>query len=510
MTLIPGIKQISQVGNDMYAQGAISIAGIGTTEVSYLADPADTRLLAGRDPVLEEISVGMSGVETDTKYATGAQPLTVTDAMLGNLNYCQVQFSPEQDLNGYDSPWPAGGGANQWDEQWELGTIGLSTGAKVDSAEKIRSADYIPIQPNTTYYYKFPNNWRMCYYDSSKQLLEQGNTYLPNITLTSPAGAYYIMFAVDDTTTYSNNIAVNYPSSVTTYSPYSNLCPISGWQGATVTVTGKNLLKGTAYQYSGTQVRFGGEDVNDWYQLLKAGTYTVSWKYNGTGNPRANFRNRQTGVNTQIGYNNSSFTLAEDTEVGIFAYQSGSLDMADFEWWQLEAGSPVSEYVPYRTPTTSSVTFGQTVYGGTADLVSGIGSKQYAEVDLGSLSWALAGSGRLNANLPTGIKTVNNSTTMNAFCEIYTVTNGQSIANVDMGISMVNSSNLQVNDSRYNNGDPVAFKTAVTGVKLVYELALPNTFTFPGANNITLQEGTNTIWTDTNGTDISVTYVTKK
>lgn len=61
MTLIPGIKQISQVGNDMYAQGAITIAGIGNTEVSYLADPADTRLLAGRDPVIEEVSVGMSG-----------------------------------------------------------------------------------------------------------------------------------------------------------------------------------------------------------------------------------------------------------------------------------------------------------------------------------------------------------------------------------------------------------------------------------------------------------------
>jgi len=41
--------------------------------------------------------------------------------------------------------------------------------------------------------------------------------------------------------------------------------------------------------------------------------------------------------------------------------------------WQLEIGSTVHDYEPYQTPTTYTAQLGRTVYGGTADLVTGEG-----------------------------------------------------------------------------------------------------------------------------------------
>ena len=132
-------------------------------------------------------------------------------------------------------------GINIWDEEWERGTIGLTTGAKVDDNTKIRSKNYVPISPNTAYYYKFPGNWRMVYFDSDKNVVEQGNTYSPNIILTSPATAHYLLFALDATTEYDNNIAINYPATDHDYHAYNGNTYTSDWTSPAGTVYGGTL-----------------------------------------------------------------------------------------------------------------------------------------------------------------------------------------------------------------------------------------------------------------------------
>lgn len=132
-------------------------------------------------------------------------------------------------------------GINIWDEEWERGTIGMTTGAKVDDNTKIRSKNYVPISPNTAYYYKFPGNWRMVYFDSDKNVVEQGNTYSPNIILTSPATAHYLLFALDATTEYDNNIAINYPATDHDYHAYNGNTYSSDWTSQAGTVYGGTL-----------------------------------------------------------------------------------------------------------------------------------------------------------------------------------------------------------------------------------------------------------------------------
>ena len=55
-------------------------------------------------------------------------------------------------ISGFDSGVVSVCGVNLWDEQWELGAYNATTGAKTSSNECIRSANLIPIKPNTTYY----------------------------------------------------------------------------------------------------------------------------------------------------------------------------------------------------------------------------------------------------------------------------------------------------------------------------------------------------------------------
>ena len=142
-----------------------------------------------------------------------------------------VDITPQQNMNGYEHPWPAGGGNNKWNEVWEVGAID-SLGQNAESNMVIRSKDYNPILPQTTYYYFNGTGGYMfvSFYDTNQDFLS-GVAVANNQTFTSVENAAYLRFMIDGTygTTYKNDIAINYPASVTTYSPYANVCPISGW-----------------------------------------------------------------------------------------------------------------------------------------------------------------------------------------------------------------------------------------------------------------------------------------
>lgn len=160
------------------------------------------------------------------------------------MKKAEVSLEPIQDLHGYDKPWAGGSGYNQWDEEWEVGTINASTGADVSISTRIRSKNYIRILPNTAYCFKLANNgtqetFRVCYYDENKTYIS-GTAYFPNesssftspVVFTTPANAHFMRFSPPTAygTTYNNDIAINYPSTVTTYSPYENICPIDGYE----------------------------------------------------------------------------------------------------------------------------------------------------------------------------------------------------------------------------------------------------------------------------------------
>ena len=104
-------------------------------------------------------------------------------------------------------------GFNQWDEEWELGGIANADGAKYTDNARIRSKNYIPVFPSTTYYFKMPSaysQFKLVFYDADKTFISY--TAKKNETFVIPANCHYMMIAENATdygTTYNHDICIN-------------------------------------------------------------------------------------------------------------------------------------------------------------------------------------------------------------------------------------------------------------------------------------------------------------
>ena len=364
---------------------------------------------------------GITGGSGTYETITG-NPVSFT-AKAAPLRKLEVAFAPKQDLHGYDSPWPAGGGVNKWDEETELGTLNTTTGEETASTVIIRTKEYIPVVAGETYRFITKSGvnegvW-MLFYDSNHTVITErlpsgaataynARRFDSGYTFTAPTGCAYVRwyfqskYGVD----YQHDTSLNYPSSVTTYSPYSNECPILGWDSLNV-------------------------------------------------------------------------------------YHSGA---------------------DTSNPQTISITLGSTVYSGTVDVVTGVVTVTMVSVDLGELSWTLATDSTVRQEFRSGgvkddILTVAASVAPNAYCTIFVPasrnnqTSGTNPALNSVGVTSTGLLGVVVPPNSYADKD--VFKTAMSGVQLVYELAEPFTI------QLTPQEveslaGDNTMWTD--AASLEVTY----
>lgn len=128
-----------------------------------------------------------------------------------------------------------------------------------------------------------------------------------------------------------------------------------------------------------------------------------------------------------------------------------------------------------------TVALGGTYYGGTLDVVSGKLTIDKGNVDLGDLSWTYY-TGETNPIFQasvTGAKIYTESVMPNALSECYvarvTASRSNFASNANNGeFSFQNNYvTLLIRNISYSDAD--VFKTAMTGVKLVYELATPQT-----------------------------------
>lgn len=198
-------------------------------------DPAETYTAGSVGAGLNDLNANKAPIITDT--ASGAIASFPDGADGLPVKQLTVAVNPVQDLHGYDSPWPAGGGANKFDGEIESGDINVVNGATRSSSTRERSKNFIPVVPNQQYRAVSASysNFIVCLYGENKEYVGDYQTYI-NVNATNPftipSNCYYIKFYRDVQT--NKNVAINYPSTVTTYSPYSNICPISGWTGAGV------------------------------------------------------------------------------------------------------------------------------------------------------------------------------------------------------------------------------------------------------------------------------------
>lgn len=98
-------------------------------------------------------------------------------------------------------------GVNIWNEQWEVGYLNLSNGQNAYGTDEIRSADYIKVIPNTTYYHTFVG--RICYYDKDKNYIGNSDYVLAG-KIRTPMNCEFIRFYTSDYgNTYLNDICIS-------------------------------------------------------------------------------------------------------------------------------------------------------------------------------------------------------------------------------------------------------------------------------------------------------------
>lgn len=157
--------------------------------------------------------------------------------------------------------------------------------------------------------------------------------------------------------------------------------------------------------------------------------------------------------------------------------------------------------------TTHSITFPSsagTVYGGTLNVKTGVLTKKYEILDMGTLTWTYeSGSGYDNQ-----VRAQYDAAKYrgDGYCSHYALQK-TAVYNTlaDKHFSFTNTQSpclIRVHDSSYS--DAASFQAALSGVKLVYELATPVTYQCT-PTEVTALLGLNNIWADTG--DVSLEYL---
>lgn len=154
------------------------------------------------------------------------------------------------------------------------------------------------------------------------------------------------------------------------------------------------------------------------------------------------------------------------------------------------------------TPTVHTVNLGQTIYGGTADVVNGNGVKTYGYVEFDGSEdevWNQAGAWFF-INSPSDSPALSSAGTP-AICNYYENKYPSSVSQATDGQFLFNSRGFadvkRIAFKQSTIANVTAWKSwlASNTLQVVYPLATPTAFTFTGANIPTLS-GTNNIYAD--------------
>lgn len=146
--------------------------------------------------------------------------LVLTDS--GNFEFKSLSIPPET-----EEMVVTVRGRNVWDEEWEVGNLAWQTGSLVTTPNTIRSKNYIPVLPNTTYYghttYAASTSFIKCFYDSEHKFIETPNGVMYTNVFTTPENARYMKFALAPVygIVYKNNVCINVSDDMNgQYHPY--------------------------------------------------------------------------------------------------------------------------------------------------------------------------------------------------------------------------------------------------------------------------------------------------
>lgn len=482
----------------------------------------------------------------DTTDSTYESVKTLSNCGAFPMLSLTAEINAVQDLHGYDKPWAGGAGKNKFDADTFYSSYKQSDGSyRMGISPAFTTHCNIPsslvgVACVFSGYLKLDENTTLT---NVRPIVNVGGTNIDGTIITSTD---YTTFALSFTpTSTSDYICIDYGSgggyiqmkelqleagtTATTYSPYSNICPISGWDAIDVCRCGKNLLptgRGYNFPYNadyGTVLDVD-TDTPDWIDD-ENGEYEVTlsdWQRCGllsnqlpigetvyvrikivSGSPSvstytldADYRvirkfSNYNPASDGLDYN-TQIQLAENEHyVGVAIVGHNNKVIIRNPHIVLNTDEP---YEPYNGQTYTTA-LSTTCYGGSKDIKGNeIHNRVY--VDMGDLNYTYNNGFFRTSELASIIKKPSdNLTKVNAISSIYVAETWNAISNTDDGKFAVSSSNGEMIICNLAYSSASDFKTAMSGVQLVYELATPTTAT-SDAIDLTLAEGVNNLWAD--------------
>ena len=287
-----------------------------------------------------------------------------------------------------------------------------------------------------------------------------------------------------------------------------NVRPISGWTGAKVTRTGINIWD-EEWEVGGLNASTGGNwNTNtkirskNYFSVKPNTVYFNSFPSYGVGIDYCFYDINKTFISAGSAAR-VTITSPQNAYFMRFATygQYGSTYNHDIS---INYPATDTSYHPYQCETYDIAFPAEagTVYGGTLDVTNGVLTVDRAEVDLGSLGWGIYTADYGEAFYATP-NTEPPKRNWKGICSKYiqkqyaytSLSNGEFTTGSGAGFAMF------VRDDSYT--DAGSFKTAMSGVQLVYELATPITYQLT-PQQIALLRGDNALWADTG--DTTLTY----
>lgn len=261
------------------------------------------------------------------------------------------------------------------------------------------------------------------------------------------------------------------------YYPY-NAGELKSVSVSKFTVNGKNLFDRTNYEYV---TRWTG-DVNAYMFRFELNPYTQYTLSSNVPTPAVSTTLYFNGATTATNgvWENAPRTISSDEQGNIYVAIADGREytqalLEGTYWIQLEVGTEATEYVPHET-TEYPITFTGKSAGTVRDEIDLVNKKYIQRVgviDLGSLSWYFwLNRGDGVSEFVTLPPITDKAKSTNLICDGYTTSNTSYLQMADKEIIGRNDNeSVYIRDDRYT--DATAFKEAMNGVMLYYELATP-------------------------------------
>lgn len=455
--------------------------------------------------------------ELDGAQTVSGNPITVTDAEPMNTESVVVELEPKQDLHGYDAPWVGGAGKNKCPFD-NFSFTSANTWCSLVGEPAANLLDGSPVTLKSGTYYAnlidFINIDNMQIADSSGNLIL--NSIGGSFTLPSDDTIYIRVRQINTSTTTSSKLQIEQGSVATSFTPYSNICPITGYSEVNVERVGKNLLNINASgivqdaMFNPQTLEIVGSenyDISDYIEVKEGVTYKYSRVADSLSVPCGVFYDKD---KNPISFKGNIFTMTIPS--GIKYVRLELLKVATNQ--QLEVGSSKTTYEPYQG-NTYTIDLDGTKYGGTLDVTNGDVDSRFGFIELDgsedenwqkeSSDWNVNHLNVFYIQLPVAGKNVGDSATPNIISNSIEVISFNGIQSADKHGYMTQSGYGQYIDVALDFDTVADLKTwlANNPLQVCYELATPLTIQLT-PTQIQMLENTNNISTD--GTNITLKY----